>query len=257
MEHAPSVMATVLPYGHERDHRTVRDTSDGDLVSWTRLIGMKIRIPWPRPRPRNLRPTARRRQTPGTKWSGWRPLAILLIAGLAVTPIASATAQEPSPRTTPYVVADTVGDVIYRRGDVTAIRIDHSASRVVLRFRTRLGSNPTTSANWRAGETRFTWDIDTDGDGEFNYWGWADTTDGGRYQGELLHFGGAHACDVTPGWYDHNGYSFGFPRSCIGDPASIRARMIFVFDASISPGGRITDDAAPNNGRWTASVRPS
>jgi hypothetical protein len=166
----------------------------------------------------------------------------------AAPPVA---ARAPSP----YTQADSVGDVSIRRGDVTRIRVEHDGPWVQLQFWARVGSNPVTSLSWREGTTRAIWDIEVEGDRDVDFRAVADTTSAGDYHGTVDNVtGGTAACAAEAGFFDGRAYSLTFRRACIGNPARLRVRLDFAFDASVVAGRPVTHDLVPNRGRWSDPI---
>ena len=178
-------------------------------------------------------------------------IAACVAAVAMVCAAAPVAARAPSP----YRQADSIGDVSIRRGDVTRISVEHEGRWVQLKFWARVGSNPITSPSWREGTTRVIWDIDVEDDRDADFRAMADTTSAGTYYGTVNNVtGGTAACAAEAGFFDGRAYSLVFPRSCIGNPARLRVRLDFVFDASVIAGRPVTHDLVPNRGRWTEPI---
>lgn len=191
---------------------------------------------------------------PATSGRAWGRRSVITVAVAAVAIICTASpvaARAPSP----YAQADSIGDVSIRRGDVTRIRVEHKGRWVQLKFWTRVGSNPVTSLSWREGTTRAIWEIEVEGDRDVDFRAVADTTSAGDYFGTVNNVtGGTSACPAHAGFFDGRAYSLTFRRSCIGNPARLRVRLDFVFDASVVAGRPVTHDLVPNRGRWSAPI---
>ncbi len=178
-------------------------------------------------------------------------VAVVVAAVVMICTVSPVAARAPSP----YTEADSIGDVSIRRGDVTRIRVEHEGRWVQLKFWARVGSNPVTSLSWREGTTRAIWDIEVEGDRDVDFRAVADTTSAGDHFGTVNNVaGGTAACAADVGFFDGRAYRLAFRRSCIGNPARLRVRLDFVFDASVVAGRPVTHDLVPNRGRWSAPI---
>lgn len=173
--------------------------------------------------------------------------------GGGVTPEASSI----PPVNSPFLRADSLGDVPYSGGDITAWKVEHSSDTIKLRMRTRVGNNPNTANQWVQGATVMLWGIDVNNGGGADFAA-GFYNDGSGLVGEVIlnDEEGTHVCDATPTYYGGNGYMLTFDRSCIGNPASFRAWVGLIFDKYwFDPNAPVSVDFGPNNG-WSPRVRP-
>lgn len=153
----------------------------------------------------------------------------------------------------PLIMADTVGDSIYRKGDITSIKVVHRASLVRLILRTRAASNPATSPAWVVGYSNIQWAIDVNGgEPDFLVGGW---NDGTQVLGEVVlpNASHTHVCSASFGaLVDSSGalldkLLLSFPRSCISNPSSIRVVSRMEFDKyPTDPDAPHSEDISPN-----------
>lgn len=155
----------------------------------------------------------------------------------------------------PFSLADTRGDVPYGSGDLTAIKIEHRTSTVRLTARTKLGSNPVSSASWRSQDTFMIWAIDVNADlrpdflaGIFNVNG-AVVTEVVRNNSTYT-----HRCTPTFAHNDSTQFQMEFPRSCISSHPAIAAYVTMQYDRYPStPSAPESVDYSPNS-TWSPNV---
>lgn len=156
----------------------------------------------------------------------------------------------------PLVVTDTVGDSIYRKGDITSIKVVHTASTVRLIMRTRVGSDPATSPAWVVGYSNIQWLIDVNGgDPDFLAGGW---NDGTQVRGDVVLADGSstHVCDAFFGGSSlYRKFVLSFSRACISNPSGIRVASRMQFDRyPTDPQTPLSEDLAPNSSQPTPFV---
>ncbi len=198
----------------------------------------------------HLRPAQQRPASPG---KAPRRIAAAVVAAVVVMVCAASPVAARAP--SPYTHADSVCEVSIRRGGGTRRRVEHDGPWVQLQFWARVGSNPVTSLSWREGTTRAIWDIEVEGDRDVDFRAVADTTSAGDYHGTVDNVtGGTAACAAEAGFFDGRAYSLTFRRACIGNPARLRVRLDFAFDASVVAGRPVTHDRVPTRGRWSDPI---
>ena len=156
----------------------------------------------------------------------------------------------------PCALADTPGDA-YGSGDITAIKVEHRSSTVRLTLRTKLGSNPATSASWRGGYTWIVWAIDVNNGGGPDFLAGIFNDGNGGVIAEVVRNNAAftHRCDAT---FVHNQptqFQMEFDRACISSHPAIRTYAAMQYDRyPANPSAPVSVDYSPNR-TWTPNVR--
>lgn len=176
---------------------------------------------------------------------------VVALALSVTSPAGAAT----SPYSRTDAARDTVGflsrDPVPRaKGDIVSMRIVHKATKVTLSFTVRQGTNPATSPAWAPGTfTEATWQIDTTGDFQDDFY----VILGDRLAPSILAFNAAPVpCAATASFVAPATYRVVVPKSCLDDPARVRAKVGFVFGADDVTA---SSDIVPDSG-FTPFVRP-
>ena len=108
------------------------------------------------------------------------------------------------------------------------------------------------SYDWEYGYTGPLWDIDVDGDDDYEYYTGIVNVDG-SVGGVLLDSADQFVCEVGVDWSPPAGaYMVGFPTACLGaNLPQIRMRAAFLYDDVV--GGYYDVDYAPDYG-WSAPI---
>ena len=157
----------------------------------------------------------------------------------------------------PFALADTRGDVPYGSGDITAIKVEHRSSTVRLTLRTKLGSNPATSASWRGGYSWVVWAIDVNASGGPDFLAGIFNDGAGGVFAEVVRNNATftHRCDATFAHNQSNQFQMEFDRTCISSHPAIRTYATMQYDRyPANPNAPVSVDYSPNT-IWTPNVR--
>lgn len=155
-----------------------------------------------------------------------------------------------------FTQADTPGDVPYGSGDITAIKVEHRTSTVRLSLRTKLGSNPATSASWRGGYTWIVWAIDVNNGGGPDFLAGIFNDGSGGVFTEVVRNDAnyTHRCGTTFTHNESNQFQIEFDRSCISSHPAIRVYATMQYDRyPTNPSAPVSVDYSPN-ATWTPNV---
>lgn len=155
----------------------------------------------------------------------------------------------------PFSLADTRGDVPYGSGDLTAIKVEHRTDTVRLTARTKLGSNPATSASWRSRDTWMIWSIDVNNSGGADFLAGIFNV-GGSVFTEVVRNDSSftHRCNPTFTHNDSTQFQMEFPRSCILSHPAIRTFVTMSYDRyPATPSAPESVDYSPNT-TWSPNV---
>ena len=148
---------------------------------------------------------------------------------------------------------DPLYDTYYAEGDIFAATGLMSASGVTA---VGVGVDLWTSPfgyDWEYGYTGPLWDIDVDGDDDYEYYTGIVNVDG-SVGGALLDSADRFVCNVAVDWSPPTGaYMVGFPTACLGaNVPQIRMRTSFLYTEVAA--GNYDIDFAPDSG-WSATIR--
>jgi hypothetical protein len=194
-------------------------------------------------------PTAQteRQESPMKRSRAFLTLTALVTASLiAIAPAANARADV-------YSESGTDSSPYDARGDIVTIGANYSAAgNILLAAKTSTPVDPATDFNWVQNATGIVWNIDTNGDGQEDYWAVVVNVNGVR--ASVWRTGGSSPiCQATPGFDASTvGVYVYFPGSCIGNPASFSIEVGSLYDR----GSSTTFDAAPNGTGFCCNVTP-
>lgn len=157
----------------------------------------------------------------------------------------------------PFALADTPGDVPYGSGDITGIKVEHRSSTVRLTLRTKLGSNPATSASWRGGYSYIIWAIDVNSSGGPDFLAGIFNDGAGGVVAEVVRNNAnfTFRCEAGFAHFQPNQFRIEFDRSCISSHPAIRTYATMQYDRyPANPSAPVSVDYSPNT-TWSPNVR--
>lgn len=173
-------------------------------------------------------------------------LAGLAAAGLAVAPVALASAPQSDP------AGDTRNadkqPVDAPAADIVSIQAEPTETDVVFRYTVSKPADPLTDPGWPSEDSYSDFWVDTDGDGEPNY-----DVEYGVDEGELYVIVVSTGDEDTPlcegkASYVDSQYVAAVPKECLGNPASFSYRVDTSYAASPDPSSPAAYDTAPDSG---------